>query len=263
VSASSKTLAVLLLTVMGGSLLVDIGASNAGNPHPSQTPCATCHLAGSDTNSTNAAQLTRSQEALCGGCHPGALTVAHPTGFPAARPLPAEYPLDWKGDVTCSTCHEIHGTRAGRLHGDKRHKALCLSCHEAVFFERMVDAGLSLQRSGHIAAAVEQVSGVELDPYSLHCLGCHSDKIRGGSVTVDQRGVLRHASGSVNHPIGTHYPGNRPSARFHPAASLRPQVLLPEGRLSCVTCHEGYAETHGALVMSNHGSALCLECHDI
>lgn len=261
--ACTRHLLWILAGLGGGMLLLDIGNGNARDPHPANTACAECHLAGADTTPADAAQLTRSQEALCGSCHPGALTVAHPTGFPAARPLPAEYPLDWKGDVTCSTCHQIHGAQPGRLHGDKRHKALCLSCHETTFFERMADAGLSLQRSGHLAAGTVDLAGLDLDPYSLHCLGCHADKTRGGTVAVDQRGLLRHASGAVNHPIGMRYPGNRPTARFHPAARLRAQILLPDGRLSCVSCHEGYTEKHGALVMPNHGSALCLECHDI
>lgn len=233
----------------------------AALPHLAGMACAECHLAGEETTTDNAGQLLRSQEALCKQCHPGALTVAHPTGFKARRPLPVQYPLDWKGDVTCSTCHEVHGTQPGRLRGGKRYKEFCLSCHEQAFFRRMPDEGLSIQHGGHIAGLPQQLA-VPIDQYSLHCLSCHGDKARGVPVNVDERGIVRHGSGSANHPIGVMYDEIARDGSFHPAAMLRREIMLPDGMVSCVSCHVGYAEKHGALVISNYGSALCLSCHD-
>lgn len=228
--------------------------------HPN-LDCAGCHLAGQGTTKANAAQLTASEEALCGQCHRPALELSHPTGFRPARPLPAVYPLDWKGDMTCSSCHNIHQGKAGLIRGNVTGKALCLRCHTERFFMQMADKGVSLQRLGHLAAKPDQLKR-ELDPYSIQCLGCHMSSGDAPRVQIDSSGVLRH-SGGVNHPIGSDYAQARRSGLYKAAAQLRGSIKLPGGKLSCVSCHVGYSKQHGALVMSNKGSALCLECHDL
>ena len=250
------------LLLIPALLLFHVLANTPAPHHPLNTGCADCHLYGNATTNETAYQLIRDQEALCGGCHPDALTVAHPSGITVQRPLPDDYPLDWKGDLTCSSCHRIHDHQAGHLRGEKRFRAFCHSCHEADFFERMADGGLSLQHGGHLAAKTIELP-VEIDPYSLHCLGCHSDNMQVSRSAQQEQGVLRHAGSALSHPIGVLYAGTAGNTRYHPQSRLAEVILLPEGRVSCVSCHEGYSEQHGALVMSNRGSALCLECHNL
>jgi len=81
-----------------------------------QRRCASCHMAGADTTDANASMLISSQEQLCGGCHANALKMSHRSGFtpPQGKVIPADYPLDWKGDLTCSTCHEVHSDLPAR-----------------------------------------------------------------------------------------------------------------------------------------------------
>ena len=248
----------LLLVVSASAFL---GLAIGERPFHPNIDCAGCHLAGQGTNPANASQLTTSQEALCGQCHRGALDLSHPTGFRPSRQLPAGYPLDWKGDLTCSSCHNIHEGKAGLIRGDRTGKELCLACHEAAFFEQMADKGISLQRLGHLSASSGQLQR-ELDPYSVQCLGCHMENGDAPRVNVDTRGVLRH-SGGINHPIGADYARASRSGLYRAASQLRAGIHLPEGKVSCVSCHTGYSKQHGALVMSNSGSALCLECHDL
>ncbi len=81
--------------------------------------CVSCHLAGQGTTKRNATQLIFSQEVLCGECHHGALEFNHPSGFRPVRALTADYPLDWKGDLTCSSCHDIHDGNERLTRGDK------------------------------------------------------------------------------------------------------------------------------------------------
>ena len=244
-------------------LLVTLFLNNATGQRPfhPRLECAGCHLAGQGTNKSNASQLTTSQEALCGQCHRGALELSHPSGFRPNRKLPATYPLDWKGDMTCSSCHNIHEGKTGLLRGNKIGKQLCLSCHDNNFFVQMADKGISLQRLGHLSVKVSKLKRV-LDAYSIQCLDCHMSSGDAPRVTVDEAGVLRH-SGGVNHPIGTNYEQASRSGLYKSFAQLRHGITLPEGRVSCVSCHVGYSKKHGALVMSNDRSALCLECHDL
>lgn len=254
------------LMLLLGALLGYTGQTMAAVFHPAGAVCTDCHLAGEETTTANAHELIRDQESICGDCHAAALTVAHPSGFAPGRTIPSEYPLDWKGDITCSTCHRVHGDTPGLIRGDKYGKDLCLSCHELSFFSRMADTGLSIQQVGHLKASSDQLA-VPMDDYSMHCLGCHSDGAGGFLVEVDASGNVRHNGSRVAHPVGVDYNdalirGLDRRNHFHPAASLNEKILLPNGMVSCVSCHEGYSEQHGELVMSNAGSGLCLECHN-
>lgn len=238
-----------------------LGNADGTRPFHPKLECAGCHLAGQDTNLANAAQLTSSEEALCGRCHRNALEFSHPSGFTPARKLPATYPLDWKGDMTCSSCHNIHQGRAGLLRGEKHGQELCLTCHSNHFFAQMADKGISLQRLGHLSARLTELER-DIDPYSVQCLGCHINSGDAPNVNIDRRGVLRH-SGGVNHPIGSNYERARRSGGYRPFSQLQNTIKLPQGKVGCVSCHVGYSKRHGALVMSNQRSALCLECHDL
>lgn len=252
-----------ILAVACGALLVGNAASlyaaPGGKPHLAESDCAGCHLAGKSVDPAQASRLVGPQEKQCGACHEAAIKVSHPSGFAPKGKPPDDYPLDWKGDLTCSTCHQPHGNAPGLLRGAKRGKDLCLACHDAAFFKGMKDHGSSIVESGHLRDRAG-MAGVELDPYSLQCMRCHGSY---SNVIVGRNGVVRHDACSVNHPIGGRY---RDSARrdgYRPESVLTKSILLPDGKLSCVSCHQGYKREHGKLVMSNERSNLCYQCHDL
>ena len=122
--------------------------------HPLGSACENCHLGGDRTTPDTASMLLTSQEQLYGQCHPDALQLSHPSGFapPPGYTIPASYPLDWKGDLTCSTCHEVHGDLPGKLRGTARGRDFCIACHGQAFFDNMPDGGASLVQSGHLGA---------------------------------------------------------------------------------------------------------------
>lgn len=257
---------LLAIVTLVGLAQFDVKIVDAADTHPLGAECADCHLAGNATTAENAHELLRDQESLCSGCHQDALTVAHPSGFAPGRAISQEYPLDWKGDITCSTCHLVHGGNRGLIRGKKYGRELCLSCHELSFFTRMADTGLSIQQVGHLKTTPDGLT-VPIDDYSMHCLSCHSDGAGGFLVEVDMSGNVRHGGSRVAHPVGVEYNvallrGNERKSRFNAAAGLDKKVLLPNGMVSCVSCHQGYSDQHGELVMSNAGSRLCLECHN-
>lgn len=243
-------------------LVAALHAALPGGVHPVGQACESCHVAGPEATPENARLLTASQEKLCARCHPGAIQVSHPSGFNPGRPLPAQYPVDWKGDLTCSSCHAVHGETDLRLRGAQRGKAFCLACHPRAFFDRMRDGGVSTVQSGHAALAT-RFAPQGLDAYSLQCLGCHGQHGEADGGAIDRNGILRHASGRMNHPIARDYTAASRFGHLRPAALLPKKILLPDGRVSCVSCHQGYSKDHGKLVMANQRSALCLACHDI
>ena len=227
------------------------------------TSCATCHLGGDNVEASQASKLIGSQETLCVKCHPRALEFSHPSGFVPKRALPADYPLDWKGEMTCSTCHLTHGNDRGLLRGKVRARALCLACHEPQFFNNMKDSGTSLVISGHLDVG-RQTGSADIDTHSLHCLGCHAGgQSDGGSVSIGRNGVLRHSSGAAPHPIGRSYREAFKKGGMHPESQLaQKKILLSDGKISCVSCHEVYKKDHGKLLVSLDRSALCLSCHN-
>ncbi len=231
--------------------------------HLAGTACATCHLAGQNTQPSNARTLTASQEALCGRCHPDAVQVSHPTGFHPGRPLPAAYPVDWKGDLTCSSCHEIHSDYPKLMRGTLQGKAFCLACHDQKFFSTMRDQGTSMVQSGHMNLGMKSAQMRNLDPYSINCMGCHGQHGDADAVSIDSQMVLRHGTDGLNHPIGRNYAEARRFGGYRSQAMLSKKILLPNGRIGCISCHEGYAKEHGKLVIPKQRSALCMECHDI
>lgn len=249
-----------MLLCMAATQLAALAGRNA---HPSGTDCGACHLAGSEVDPEHASKLVASQELLCVRCHQGAVKVSHPSGFAPNRALPAEYPLDWKGDLTCSTCHATQGEGHGLLRGNKRGKDFCLACHDQTFFSSMKDSGTSLVISGHLYTGRGRGS-IDIDAHSLHCLGCHTSGsyAGGGTVSVGLNGVLRHSSGSAPHPIGRSYREANRDGDFHPEHQLaQKNIMLSDGKVSCVSCHEAYKKEHGKLVMTLDRSALCLSCH--
>ena len=260
---SKSTPAILMATV---ALLVAftswIVAAPRGNFHPVAMSCDSCHLAGKTVKPEQAHLLIASQEKLCGTCHQTTKQVSHPSGLTPRSKLHDDYPLDWKGDLTCSTCHEVHGRTPGLLRGNRRGRALCVSCHEAEFFVRMRDQGASMMETGHLDAR-SSGSDEKLDVYSRQCMECHGQKGDDKSPMVVRNMVIRHGTASLNHPIGANYAKASQFGGYRPASLISKKILLVGGLVSCVSCHEGYSKSHGKLVIAGSNSALCFECHDL
>ena len=241
-----------------------IYAGFGGKAHLSDQVCSNCHLSGKDVDPAQASRLIASQEMLCGVCHKNVKRMSHPTGFAPKGKLPAGFPLDWKNDMTCSTCHDIHGTKPGLIRGERRGKDLCLACHDTAFFNSMKDAGVSLQQSRHVIPNMAQGNmNTGIDALSLQCMGCHNSQTDAGGIRVGRTGIVRHSSGGANHPIGIPYPVISRNREFRPKSMLPKAIWLPDGKLSCVSCHQPYKKEHGQLVMPNDRSSLCMQCHDL
>jgi predicted CXXCH cytochrome family protein len=248
----------LIAVLVGATWLYAVGVTSA--QHPVNEACVSCHLYGNNTTVANASKLIASQEQLCGHCHANALTMSHPSGFTPAsgrKPIPAVYPLDWKGDLTCSTCHEVHSGLPGKLRGAARGPALCLSCHDQKFFDAMIDGGESMVLSGHLGIQNAN-TWQNLDPYSVQCMDCHISR---GDVAVDTSMIARH--GSQNHPVGRKYSEAAKFGGLKPEAQVSSKIPLPNGMVSCVSCHETYTRNHGKVLTSGATTTLCFECHDI
>lgn len=252
----------IVLGVLAVAQWLHAALPGAAQAHLQREECSACHLGGRSVTAQQAGMLTASQEMLCGRCHPAAIRVSHPSGFqPKVKPVDT-YPLDWKGDLTCSTCHDVHGSAPGLMRGALHGKELCFACHDELFFRKMRDGGASLM-VGHLGSGIE-AGAPSLDVYSRQCMECHGKSADPRLATsVDRNGVARHAGNRVNHPVGVNYQKAVSFGGYRPRRTVEKTLLLPDGMVSCVSCHHGYRKDHGKLVVTKVQSKLCYECHDI
>jgi predicted CXXCH cytochrome family protein len=234
-----------------------LGVAWAKSPHGGLS-CGGCHAARDQVKPATAPLLVAPQERTCGECHEKAVVVGHPVGITPDRPLPSEYPLNWKGQVVCSTCHDLHDGGPARLRGDKVGEELCLACHSSDFFDKMADRGLSLRGSAHYAAVPAR--HLSIDSFSYRCADCHEARVSLPNQEEWMRGVPARFGGLLNHPIGAVYNDYAFRGGYRPAHGIPKEMLLPEGQVSCLTCHKAYSQNHGELLRPVGG--LCDQCHD-
>lgn len=248
---------VLLCVAMKGDAGLEMG-------HDIIKSCDTCHLNMPEKTGGGRKMLFTSDFSfMCSRCHPGAKALSHPVDMPAGRRLPASFPLDWKGHMTCVTCHLFHDNAdISFLRMGERGKDFCLMCHDMEFFRNMRDRGEALS-GAHLEARSATPKRFEfVDQVSIACLSCHD-----GTVSIDviksasASGFVSHGKGA-SHPIGTDY-GKvaQLDMSYYPPAQLPSEIHLPDGKLGCTSCHAPYKEKHGSLVMKNRRSRLCLSCH--
>lgn len=101
-----------------------------------------------------------------------------------------------------------------------------------------------------------------IDTYSLLCLGCHDgiNATEARIMTDEEWGGFDISE--FSHPIGIDYDKalSRNSGLI-PEAFLPLDIILPEGKVGCQSCHNLNSALPYFLVFSNQGSALCLSCH--
>jgi len=258
VNISSVGIGLMALLLGAGLINVVMSAWLPGDPLANSN-CNSCHVAkDGGKNTADSRMLLLGQEQLCTTCHKDALKASHPSGIHPTMLTPDTFPLDWKGDLTCSSCHYIHEGGHGQLRSNLHGKDYCLACHNENFFLSMSDSGQSILFSGHLKSTPNiGLSGI--DAYSKKCMSCHDKQTNLPGLSVGfGNGLVRHGGG-VNHPIGVNYQEAAKSGTYHNVTKLPKEIMLPEGMVSCVSCHEGYKKKHGKLVPE----ATCINCHDL
>ena len=106
---------------------------------------------------------------------------------------------------------------------------------------------------------------VEIDEVTFECISCHdgmSAPYHDSRFKSDAQSVASIATVKGGHPIGVHY-GAAAYTRndLKPMDELNENIVLVDGRVGCLSCHNPLNPEKNHLVMSTEGSALCLNCH--
>jgi predicted CXXCH cytochrome family protein len=101
------------------------------------------------------------------------------------------------------------------------------------------------------------------DQQTQLCLACH-DGIMSTDVTISRSGGFRDALSE--HPVGVSMENLQsakpnPEPMMHAPAVIDPRIKLFDNRVGCTSCHSPFSRESKLLVMSNHNSNLCLNCH--
>jgi len=199
------------------------------------------------------------QETVCKSCHERIDGPGHPTGVTPQQALPAQFPLNARGELTCTTCHNLEKNGAIRKQAGQSNPEFCETCHEPSFFAAMPDAGASIMMSGHLTPSEAPLASI--DSYSLQCMACHAENAPiVGAQTASIGGFPMGGMGAANHSVGADYAQFAGLSDFHPESALPDTILLPEGKVSCVSCHKAYTSTHGERTVARN---FCMQCHNL
>ena len=231
---------------------------------------------------TTSAGGTTGQRSLAEQLRYGPGQSNHPVGVEPSEgiTIPEGWPLDEDGTINCRTCHEQLPSLEGATDTHLRDfdaesgntRDFCAKCHTAGDQRSAAAMHWMAVPAAHLSDdnIVSPSSGSSrmLDQHTRQCMGCH-DGVSASDAdnpTPWNRGRGYAGDRRRNHPVGVSYPTHTPrdySVKFRPAALLPPEVQLPDGKVSCVSCHNLYSQGRSLLTVSNERSALCFTCHDL
>ena len=113
--------------------------------------------------------------------------------------------------------------------------------------------------SSSIAAEVEHHEFTVDSGDHTACLECH-DAIKEATNAGNKKGCDTGVTAS--HPTGTNYPPIGKEKLFNSREFITEKgILLSNGKVTCLSCHNLRTKTLKHLSVSNIGSQLCLTCH--
>lgn len=104
-----------------------------------------------------------------------------------------------------------------------------------------------------------------LDPISMECITCH-DGTLASSVhykvkTAEQAQTRSLGNIAGSHPVGMDYTRYGNNREYVPHYSLPGNMVLMDGRIGCISCHDMLSKNKAYLAVELSNSELCFSCH--
>ena len=230
----------------------------AQSSHDFVGQCDLCHP--SDPSAGGASFPVADVGGVCLLCHPLSDGASHPTNILAGIPLPQGFWLDAAGRLNCATCHDPHPEGppypVALLRGGSTGSEFCKLCHQGTGAEKS-HQGAGLLAHPQLGSKEGSGEGT-LDAVSAACMTCH-DGTDGPHANFC---LLGHEGECAGHYLGLNYQlAVDRKEDLRRADALPAEIVLYEGKVGCLSCHNTFSKVPKQLVMSNQGSALCLACH--
>lgn len=108
---------------------------------------------------------------------------------------------------------------------------------------------------------------VLLDPISIECLGCHDGTLAKMANHRISDGDTQRAKSIETilgaHPIGMDYDKFSRSKAYVSSETLAADIILINGQVGCVSCHNLLKKSYKYLAIDNSRSGLCFSCHNV
>jgi len=191
------------------------------------------------------------------------------------------YEIDVMGDSIVDTKHNLSVSGTGERYRATSEERVCIFCHTPhhaspitpLWSHDVSGSVYDLYASTTMKAQPGQPTGA-----SRLCLSCHdgtialgmlygtSEPIAGLETTLLPGPSNLQTDLSDDHPVSFSYDAALASenGELRDPATLPPAIKLEEGHLlQCTACHNPHKNPYGKFqVMDNHGSALCIACHN-
>ncbi len=159
---------------------------NLGDHALSEVGCTDCHSIHDEDG------LKKPDPQLCFDCHKDIMTKSN---FPSRHPLR-------EGKMTCSSCHQHHGSLVNNLKTTERLNDLCLFCHADkqgpfIFEHAPVLENCAICHDSHGTVADNLLK--QNEPFL--CLQCHESHFHAGRLGLTHPKTLP-AGGSSDNPFG-------------------------------------------------------------
>lgn len=158
-----------------------------GNEHAlNDVACTDCHAIHQPKNAIRKS-LKKAEPELCYGCH---------QEYQAKANFPSHHPIK-EGKMTCSSCHQAHGSTLRNLRSEERVNDLCFNCHSRyqgpfVFEHAPVQDDCTICHDAHGTVANNLLR--QNEPFlCLQCHEMHFHAVRDGA-TVDPGNTALDAS---------------------------------------------------------------------
>ena len=236
-------------------ILIPMLSSAKDAMHDFEGKCYTCHLSLGEGKKIFVKEI----DFLCKRCHKD-LGVSHPSGMKPSMQTPDKLPLDWGGRMTCTTCHNIHGSGKYLMRMGKPNRAFCSMCHKKITGRAAQPAHSASKKSLDVMYYEVTNAGSPIDWISIECLKCHGNIFGGSSNAALGAGIWNHGNGQ-SHPIGMNYMQAYLKGGLKHPSNMSTPLRFFLGKMGCGTCHNFMEKGKWSLVINNKDNALCLTCH--
>jgi predicted CXXCH cytochrome family protein len=148
-------------------------------------------------------------------------------------------------------------------------------------YETVIAAGQTMPRSLSVEVMYDNIQSTSysemptisahngnrmLDPISMECITCHdgtlASSINYKVKTAGEEGVTGFNTIAGSHPVGMDYTKYSNNKQFVPFYRLPRNMVLMDGKVACITCHDMLSTNKAYLTVDLNGSGLCFTCHN-